>query len=135
MSDTTFRFELVCPEGMVLEQVVDEVLVPGSEGDFMVLAQHAPTISTLRSGILEVSSAGKESKTFYVSNGLAEVNPESLTILAQQAIPTDKISSDFFPNEIKSLEQEIEASKDADATDQLISQLDTMRSIASSLNS
>ncbi len=133
MPDTTFRFELVCPEGLVLEQDVEHVIIPGSEGDFMVMPNHAPVISTLRPGILEVGRIHQNTKKYYVSNGLAEVSPDSLTILAPQAIDTDSMEPDFFPKEIKSLEDEIEGTHDQELRDQLVTRLSTMQMIAQTL--
>ena len=135
MSDSTFRFELVCPEGMVFEADVEHVLIPGAEGDFMVMPDHAPLISTLRPGLLEVSNEKQEKTQYYVSSGLAEVNPTSLTILAQQALDTTKLDKNFFPTEIKSLENDIENTQDQVQKDILISQVTTMRSIADQLGS
>ncbi len=134
MSETTFRFELVCPEGMVLEQDVESVLIPGSEGDFMVFANHAPIISTLRPGLLEVVDSKSKSTTFYVSSGLAEISPTSLTILAQEATDTTKLKSDFFVNEIKEIEQQIEDCQDQENIDRMATQLKTMQSLATSLD-
>ncbi len=133
MSDTTFRFELVCPEGLVLEQDVEHVIIPGSEGDFMVMPNHAPVISTLRPGILEVGRIHQDTKRYYVSNGLAEVNPTTLTILAEQALDIAELSNDFFPNQIKELESEIENSRDAAHKDTLKTRLHTLRMISENL--
>ncbi len=81
---TTFKFELVSPERLLLSEDVEQVVVPGSEGDFTVLAGHAPVLSTLRPGVMDVKLPGGKAKRLYVKAGFAEVDPESLTVLAQR---------------------------------------------------
>ncbi|MEZ5774550.1 MAG: F0F1 ATP synthase subunit epsilon [Hyphomicrobiaceae bacterium] len=84
-----FKFELVSPERLVLSEDADQVVVPGTEGDFAVLPGHAPLLSTLRPGILEARLAGGKTRRIFVKGGFAEVDPGSLTILAQQVFDAD----------------------------------------------
>ena len=80
------HFELVTPEKLVRSEDVYMVTVPGSEGDFGVLANHAPLVSTLRDGeLLVFPSQGAAPTTIRVEGGFAEVNERGLTILAQRA--------------------------------------------------
>ena len=80
------HFELVTPERLVRSEDVYMVVVPGTEGDFGVLAGHAPVMSTIRDGELAVyRSAGGEPERIAVSGGLAEVNDKGLTVLAETA--------------------------------------------------
>ncbi|HVM38927.1 MAG TPA: ATP synthase F1 subunit epsilon [Sphingomicrobium sp.] len=80
------RFELVTPERLVMSDDVYMVVVPGSEGEFGVLAGHAPFMSTLRDGELAVfRSAGAEPERIRVSGGFAEVSDKGLTVLAESA--------------------------------------------------
>ena len=76
----TFHFELTSPEQLVFSGEVEHVVVPGSEGEFGVLANHAPLIAMLRPGILTILGANE--KRFVVRGGFAEVNPKGLTVLA-----------------------------------------------------
>ena len=81
----TFKFELVSPERVLVSTEVSQVQIPGADGEFTVLAGHAPVISTLKPGVIIAKDAsGKESKT-YVNGGFCEVSPESLTVLAEKA--------------------------------------------------
>ena len=78
------HFELVTPERLVRSEDVYMVVVPGTEGDFGVLAGHAPVMSTIRDGELAVyRSAGGEPERIAVSGGFAEVNDKGLTVLAE----------------------------------------------------
>ena len=86
----TLHFELVSPEKLVFSGEVEQVDVPGAEGDFGVLAGHAPMVTTLRPGVLTVKAAGGEQK-IVVLGGFAEVSAKGLTVLADQAIPVDEI--------------------------------------------
>ena len=80
----TFHFELVSPEKMSFSGEVDQVDVPGAEGDFGVLAGHAPLIALLRPGIMTVYAGGEQTK-LVVLGGFAEVGPDGLTVLADVA--------------------------------------------------
>jgi F-type H+-transporting ATPase subunit epsilon len=83
MADT-FKFELVSPERVLLSEDAEQVVVPGVQGDFAVLPGHAPVISTLRPGVLEIRLPGGARRIF-VKTGFAEVEPDRLTILAETA--------------------------------------------------
>jgi F-type H+-transporting ATPase subunit epsilon len=81
------HFELVTPERLVRSEDVHMVVVPGSEGDFGVLAGHAPLMSTVRDGVLEIykGSMSESPETIRIEGGFAEVNERGLTVLAERA--------------------------------------------------
>ncbi|WP_045834644.1 F0F1 ATP synthase subunit epsilon [Hyphomicrobium sp. 99] len=121
----TFRFELVSPERVLLSVDADQVVVPGAEGDFAVLAGHAPVISTLRPGVLDVT-AGSVRKRLFVKSGFAEVDPSRLTILAERAYDVEELSAASLAEELKAAEAELAAAKDDSAkrmADTLVSEL------------
>ena len=108
----TFQFELVTPERLLLAGEAEQVVVPGVEGDFAVLSGHAPVISTLRAGILEITMTDAKRRVF-VKKGIAEADSERLTILAQTAIDVDEFDSQRIADELKAAEAELaEASDD-----------------------
>ena len=84
----SFHFDLVSPEKLLFSGEVDQVDVPGSEGDFGVLAGHAPLIATLRPGILTIYREGGALRVV-VNGGFAEVGPTGLTVLADMAVPIE----------------------------------------------
>ena len=92
MAKVTFR--LVMPERELLATEADMVVVPGSEGDFGVLHGHAPLISTVRPGVLEVFQGTKADKRFLVAGGFAEVTPERCTVLADEAVPFETVTAE-----------------------------------------
>ena len=86
-------FRLVMPEREVLATEADMVVVPGTEGDFGVLPGHAPLISTVRPGVLEVYQGSKVEQRFIVVGGVAEVTPERCTVLADEAMPFEAVTA------------------------------------------
>ncbi len=89
MADTV-EFELVSPERLLLSIPVEMVVVPGSEGDFGVLPGHAPVISTMRPGVISIWNGGTVDRRVFVAGGVAEVQPERCTVLAEDAVPLDE---------------------------------------------
>lgn len=101
------EFELVSPERLLLSRSVDMVVVPGAEGDFGVLRGHAPLISTLRLGVIDVHDAGGVSDRIFVAGGFAEVTAERCTVLAEQAVPVADLDRAGIEGEIKSLRDKL----------------------------
>ena len=85
------QFELVSPERLILSQPVEMVVVPGTEGNFGVLPGHAPLISTIRPGIIDVYEGHRVAARFFIIGGIAEVTPERCTVLADEAAPLDSL--------------------------------------------
>lgn len=102
-----FHFELVSPERLIFSGEVEQVVVPGSEGVFTVLANHAPMMSTIRPGVIEVTSAGGPNKLF-VRGGFADVSDKGLTILAEQAIPLAELDAAAIDKQVRAAEEDLE---------------------------
>ena len=111
-----FQFELVSPERLLLSGHVDQVVVPGSEGYFTVLKGHAPFMSTLRPGVVDVSR-GEGDIRIFVRGGFADVSGEGLTILAEQAIPLDEVDAAMLAQDVKNAEEDVADAKDGAARD------------------
>ncbi len=107
----TFNFELVTPERLVFAGEAEQVVVPGAEGDFAVLAGHAPVVSTLRPGILEVTLPQGRQRLL-VKKGVAEADPGRLTVLAQSAVPVDELDASRLASELKAAETQAAEAKD-----------------------
>ena len=108
-------FRLVMPERELLATEADMVVVPGSEGDFGVLPGHAPLISTVRPGVLEVFQGNKADRRFLVAGGFAEVTPQRCTVLADEAIPFEDVSADQLAERERFAEREVTDATDATA--------------------
>ncbi len=105
------HFELVSPERLLMSADVDMVVVPGTEGDFGVLINHAPVVSTLRTGILEVHN-GEVPEQLLVRGGFAEVNPDGLTVLAEEAMPLSQVDRTALEAELKIADEDVADAKD-----------------------
>lgn len=127
------QFEMVVPERLLMSGEVDQVLVPGSEGDFTVLAYHAPVMSGLRAGVLEVTGSEQGDKRFYVAAGFAEVNAKGLTILAEKAIDMAELSRDELAQDIKDLQEDVADAKDDQVRQRAQEKLDQTRALLDSL--
>src|ERR1041384_7318961 len=99
------QFELVSPERLLVSRDVEMVVVPGSEGDFGVLRDHAPLISTVRPGVIDIYDDGNTiSDRIFVSGGFAEGTGERCTVLAEQAVPqrvTDRAAAKKDPEPLE----------------------------------
>jgi F-type H+-transporting ATPase subunit epsilon len=124
----TLHFELVSPEKLVFSGEVEQVDVPGAEGDFGVLAGHAPMVTTLRPGVLTVRAAGGEQK-IVVLGGFAEVSAEGLTVLADVAEAFADIDRGMISTRIGEIEQRIAKTEAGSELDKLITQLDHFKTI------
>ena len=128
----TFHFDLVSPEKMAFSGEVDQVDVPGVEGDFGVLAGHAPVVAAIRPGILTVISGGSKQKII-VLGGIAEVSAKGLTVLADVATSLDEIDRAQFAETIAEMEAKL-SEKEGSELDHAIERLDHFKSIEHELN-
>ncbi len=102
-----FHFELVSPEKLIFSGEVEAVVVPGSEGEFTVLKDHSPLMSTLKPGVVSVESTPGLKTKLFVRGGFADVAPHGLTILAEYAIPLEELDSAKLGADIKAAEGDI----------------------------
>lgn len=122
----TFNFELVTPERLVFSGEASQVVVPGIEGDFAVLAGHSPFISTLRPGILDVTlPQGRQQ--LLVKKGVAEADPARLTVLAQTAVPLEELTGERLSGELKLAETQLAEAKDDHARQVAETLLDVLK--------
>jgi F-type H+-transporting ATPase subunit epsilon len=129
---TTFHFELVSPERLVFAGEVTQVDVPGEEGEFGVLAGHAPYIATLKPGMLTIYGDGAPQR-IVVRGGFAEMGPTGLTVLAEQATPLAEIDAATIAQSIKDAEEDL-ADADSDAArDKARERLDQLNALKSAL--
>ena len=101
------RFDLVSPERLLLSEEVAQVVVPGAEGYFTALAGHAPFMTTLKPGVVDITRAGGEVLRVFVRGGFADVNAAGLTILAEQALPLSEIDAETLAREIRNAEEDL----------------------------
>ena len=128
----TFHFDLVSPEKLAFSGEVDQVDVPGVEGDFGVLAGHAPVVAAIRPGILTVISGGTQQKII-VLGGLAEMSDKGLTVLADVATSLEELDRAQFADTIAEMEAKL-AEKEGSGLDREVERLDHFKSIQSQLS-
>ena len=128
-----FQFELVSPERQLLSEQVLEVVVPGTEGEFGVLKDHSPFMSTMKPGILKVRKDGGQMDEYFVRGGFADVAPGGLTVLAEQAVPVSEISADDLAQQIKNAEEDIADAKDDDTRQKAEMTLSQLKDVAEAL--
>jgi F-type H+-transporting ATPase subunit epsilon len=122
----TFQFDLVSPEEVVFSGQVEHVVVPGSEGEFGVLAGHAPLIAMLRPGILRILP---EDQRIMVTGGFAEVSPEGLTVLADRATPIEDVDHQMLAGEIQDTEEDLADTSSDARRDKLRTKLEQLRAV------
>ena len=129
----TFHFDLVSPEKLVFSGEVDQVDVPGFEGDFGVLAGHAPIVAAVRPGFLTVHN-GEQKQKIIVLGGLAEMSENGLTVLADVATSLEDVDRAQFAETIAEMEAKL-AEKEGSELDRGIERLDHYKSIQQELTS
>ncbi len=108
----TFHFELVSPDKVLYNGPAQSVLVPGSEGDFLALSDHAPVMTSVRPGVVGIDDPQGKHHRVFVRGGFADVSKSGLILLAETAIPFEELSADQLGQEIKNAEEDL-----ADATE------------------
>jgi F-type H+-transporting ATPase subunit epsilon len=98
------QFELVTPERLVLSEMVEMVVVPGTEGNFGVLPGHAPLISSIRPGTIDVYQGQTVTRRIFVVSGIADVTPERCTVLADEALPPEELDRAAIEAELQTVE-------------------------------
>jgi F-type H+-transporting ATPase subunit epsilon len=125
----TFKFELVTPERMTLSQDAKEVVVPGLEGDFTVLPGHAPVISALRPGVVDVTLADGRKTRIFVKGGFAEVDAEHLTVLVERALEVEGMDAAIIAAELAVAEADLASATDDTARLAAAAALDRLKGL------
>jgi F-type H+-transporting ATPase subunit epsilon len=127
------HFDLVSPERLLLSDDVEMVTLPGSEGDFGVLAGHAPVISTLRPGVIDVQGGESSGLRLFVRGGFAEVDAEKVIVLAEEAIPLNEFDVAALEQRIKDAEEDVGAAKTPEELDRAEEALDHLKQLRTAL--
>lgn len=105
------HFDLVSPERRLFQGDVDMVVVPGEDGDFGVLPGHAPVMSAIRSGAIAMHDGSDVRRTF-IHGGFAEVTPDGLTILAEEAIDLTAVDREQLTKDLTTAKEDIGLARD-----------------------
>jgi F-type H+-transporting ATPase subunit epsilon len=128
----TFHFDLVSPEKLLFSGDVTQVDVPGEEGDFGVMAGHAPFVAIMKPGVLTVYGDGAP-RRIVVHGGFAEIGPTGLTVLAEEATPVEEIDAATLAQSIKDAEEDVNDAVDAATLDKARTRLEHLRTLKGAL--
>lgn len=128
----SLHFEFVSPERVLFSGDVDQVDLPGAEGDMGILAGHAPLVTALRPGIVTIYN-GEVREAIVVVGGFAEVSPVGLTILADRAVARDNFDAATLAGEIKEAEEDVADTSDEAQRDQLARRLEQLKTLQAAL--
>ena len=110
-----FNFELVSPERLLISEEVQQVVISATEGEMTVMAGHAPTMTTIKPGLVTVKRASGETVRFVVLGGFADITPETCRLLAESASTVDDFDKAALQRRIAELRAEIDSSSDHEA--------------------
>ena len=127
MSDL-FRFELVSPERILLSDQAEQAIVPGVEGEFTVLAGHAPVVSTMLPGVIHVKLSAS-SKGIYVDGGFVEVTGQAVTVLTENAFIVDEADPRTLHDALENAERAIEQTRDDEALRHLTAAIEQLKGL------
>ena len=130
---TAFHLELVSPEKLLFSGAVTDVLVPGTEGEFVVMAGHMPVMTALRPGVVDIGDADGKHTRMFVRGGFADVTNTSLTLLAEQAIPLAELDSAKLDQQIKDASEDVADAVGEAAKRVAQERLDRMRELKAAL--
>ena len=127
------HFDLVSPERLLLSEDVDMVTLPGAEGYFGVLAGHAPVISSLRPGVIEVTGGTTPNLRLFVRGGFAEVDAKKVIVLAEEAIPMTDFDVAALDRRLADAEEDLAIAKTDAERARVAEQLDHLRQLRAAL--
>jgi F-type H+-transporting ATPase subunit epsilon len=107
-----FQFELVSPERLLVSQKVESVVIPGTEGEMTVMANHAPVMTTVKAGIVTVTPISGAAERYVVFGGFADILPTGCTLLAESAVHVDNIDKGDIARRIELARQELDGAVD-----------------------
>ena len=125
----TLQFDLVSPERRLASVSATEVQIPGADGDLTAMEGHAPTITTLRAGILRAHGADGV-KSYVVTGGFAEITATSVSVLAERAVPLEEVTPAILDAMISDASEATAVALDKDAADKAMADLLAMRTAA-----
>jgi len=100
----TLHFELVAPERILFTGEVEAVMLPGTEGDMTVLPGHAPVMAMLKTGFVQITDHKNEGRRVLIRGGFAEINPATVTVLAESATPVEDVTPESIAKELEALQ-------------------------------
>ncbi|MGB0573540.1 MAG: ATP synthase F1 subunit epsilon [Hyphomicrobiales bacterium] len=125
-----FKLEFVTPEKSLLSSEVEQVIIPGSEGEFTILADHSPMISSLKPGLIRIyEDSSSDALTYFVTDGFIDMASNNLTILAQSVIEKSEVTSEKLDEIIESFQKEVDSTENLDRKNRYNLKIDNVRAV------
>ncbi len=125
-----YQFELVSPERLLVSESVESVIIPATEGEMTVMAKHAPTMTTIKPGIVTVKTGSGKEERYVVFGGFADILPDSCTVLAESATHIDQLDRAVLEARIQTARDDLSNASDDDSrtgAEELLHQLATLQ--------
>ncbi|MBX3571866.1 MAG: F0F1 ATP synthase subunit epsilon [Mesorhizobium sp.] len=106
-----FKFDLVSPERLLVSELVESVIIPGTEGEMTVMANHAPVMATIKPGVVTVKPASGTEQRYVVFGGFADILPEGCTLLAESAVAVADINKADLASRIQDAKDDLADAK------------------------
>lgn len=135
LTEKTFQFELVSPEQILASEEAYMAVIPGEAGDFGVLADHAPLLSSLRPGVVKLTLPDMTERRIFVAGGFADINGQICSVLAEEAVNVDSLDRAALENELRDLQDDLNfAAADQIKTARIQRQMGVVRAKLAALN-
>ena len=130
----SFAFELVSPERLFMSEQAMQVVVPGTEGYFTVLANHAPVMTTIRPGVVEVTLESGDERRMLIRGGFADVSPSGLTLLAEHVADLATFDPDELDQQIKNARDDVNDAHDDEKRQKAQTALDQLEEVRAAIS-
>ncbi|MGN6548453.1 MAG: F0F1 ATP synthase subunit epsilon [Pararhizobium sp.] len=124
-----FTFELVSPERLLVSEEVSQVVIPGSDGEMTVMADHAPLMTTIKPGVVTITTTGGKTDRYVVFGGFADVLPRTCTLLAESAMHVDNINREDIQSRIRDAQEDLNDEQDEEKKATLGQYLDQLTTL------
>lgn len=126
-----FQFELVSPERLLVSEKIESVVIPATEGEMTVMANHAPVMTTIKPGVVTVKTASGQQERYVVFGGFADILPAGCTLLAESAVAVKDLDRDDIARRVQDAREDVTDARDDAArtrAEQYVAQLTTLQS-------
>ena len=124
-----YKFELVSPERLLVSEEVESVVIPGTEGDMTVMANHAPVMTTVKPGVVTVKAVSGKEDRYVVFGGFADILPEACTLLAESAVHVGDIDRTDLARRIQAAREDAADAKDDESRTKLEAYLNQLTTL------
>lgn len=125
-----FQFELVSPERLLVSEKIESVVIPATEGEMTIMANHAPVMTTIKPGVVTVNTAAGQQERYVVFGGFADILPAGCTLLAESAVSVKDLDRDDIARRVQEAKEDVADARDDNTrtrAEQYLSELTTLQ--------